>query len=290
MDNFPITARSLGPVYHINADRFERVYKESLSGYKDWDERPHCEEWLVRAENVSPYLSIDETALSCGEVYTILSNKQAGGRKGSIVAIVRGVRKEEVVSALRNIPESIREKVAEVTLDLSRGMHNIVRESFPNAELVLDRFHVQQLLGEAIQETRLHYKRMARMEEIDAMEEHKERLSRREQRRREVRRDASERRGRKRKRLNEAYRARRLENGDTRVELLTRSRYLLMCPAHKWTPSQKQRAEILFRLYPLAGEGIQPYPLLSYDIQQQQGHEGERTGKSEEMVPQCGRL
>jgi hypothetical protein len=32
------------------------------------------------------YLSIDETSLSHGELYTILTNKKAKGKKGSIVA------------------------------------------------------------------------------------------------------------------------------------------------------------------------------------------------------------
>ena len=39
-------------------------------------------------------------------------------------------------------------------------------------------------------------------------------------------------------------------NGDTRRELLIRSRYLLFKSADKWTEKQKQRAKILFEEYP----------------------------------------
>ncbi|WP_212126129.1 transposase, partial [Bacteroides pyogenes] len=39
-------------------------------------------------------------------------------------------------------------------------------------------------------------------------------------------------------------------NGETKKELLARSRYLLFKSAEKWTDSQKQRAEILFEQYP----------------------------------------
>ena len=39
-------------------------------------------------------------------------------------------------------------------------------------------------------------------------------------------------------------------NGDTRRELLIRSRYLLFKSADKWTERQKQRAAILFEEYP----------------------------------------
>ena len=42
----------------------------------------------------------------------------------------------------------------------------------------------------------------------------------------------------------------RYPNGDTRKELLIRSRYLLFKSAEKWTDGQKQRAAILFEEYP----------------------------------------
>lgn len=41
-----------------------------------------------------------------------------------------------------------------------------------------------------------------------------------------------------------------LANGDTRKELLARSRYLLFKSPEKWTDSQKQRAQVLFEEYP----------------------------------------
>ncbi|MES2796450.1 MAG: transposase [Bacteroidota bacterium] len=41
-----------------------------------------------------------------------------------------------------------------------------------------------------------------------------------------------------------------LENGDTLKQLLVRSKYLLFKNESNWTPSQAERAEILFRLYP----------------------------------------
>ena len=42
----------------------------------------------------------------------------------------------------------------------------------------------------------------------------------------------------------------RYESGDTKKELLARSRYLLFKSADKWTDRQKKRARILFELYP----------------------------------------
>jgi hypothetical protein len=42
-------------------------------------------------------LSIDEVALSQGELYTIVTNKRAKGRAGSIVAILNGTFSEQVI-------------------------------------------------------------------------------------------------------------------------------------------------------------------------------------------------
>lgn len=51
-------------------------------------------------------------------------------------------------------------------------------------------------------------------------------------------------------RLNAAYHPEKLENGETRAEILARSKYLLMMSPNKWTDTQKERAAILFREYP----------------------------------------
>jgi len=46
-------------------------------------------------------------------------------------------------------------KVEEVTLDMSESMRKIVRHRFPRAKRVIDRFHVQRLAFDAIQEIRI---------------------------------------------------------------------------------------------------------------------------------------
>lgn len=89
------------------------------------------------------YLSIDETSLSQGELYTILTNKAAKGRKGALVAMIKGTESEKIIEVLQQIPESARKKVKEVTLDLAPTMKKISRRTFPKAKLVADRFHVQ---------------------------------------------------------------------------------------------------------------------------------------------------
>jgi hypothetical protein len=46
-------------------------------------------------------LSIDETALSNGELYTILTNKAAKGKKGTIVAMIAGTKAQTVMLLLK---------------------------------------------------------------------------------------------------------------------------------------------------------------------------------------------
>ena len=147
METLPITARSFEKDYHINGDNFERSYKETISGFKTWEDADHAEDWVIIPKNMGTHLSIDETCLSTGEVYTILSNKEAHGRKGCLVAIVRGTKAKEVTSILKKILEVVRLQVEEVTLDFSDSMHQIVSACFPKAMITLDRFHHQQFFA-----------------------------------------------------------------------------------------------------------------------------------------------
>ena len=119
METLPITARSFEKDNHINGDNFERSYKETISGFKIWEDAGHAEDRVIIPKNMGTHLSIDETCLSTGEVYAILSNKEAHGRKGCLVAIVKGTKAKEVTSVVKKIPEAVRLLVEEVTLDFS---------------------------------------------------------------------------------------------------------------------------------------------------------------------------
>jgi transposase len=224
MDTCPITAQSLERYYHINGVQLERHYKEHLSDYSTWDQKGHAEQWLLFPENIDSRLSIDETSLSNGELYTIITNKAAKGKKGALVAIVAGTKAEDINMVMDKVPEEKLNLVEEVTLDMSGSMRNIVQHCFPKAQRVIDRFHVQQLAFDAIQEMRIAHR-------WDAINE-----------------DINERQ--KAKQENKKYKPQILENGDTIKQLLARSRYLLFKAPDKWSESQKLRSRLLFELYP----------------------------------------
>ena len=226
MDTYPISACSLEKFYYIDGHQLERQYKEHLSDYREWEEEDgsHAEEYLVFPENVGPHLSIDETSLSDGELYTIVTNKDAHGRKGAIVAIVAGTKSETVYTALWKIDKELREKVEEITLDLSSSMKTIAIMAFPKATKVIDRFHVQKLALDAVQELRIKF-RWDAMDRENAMK--KEAKAKGEDIKPEI-----------------------FSNGDTEKQLLIRSRYLLFKARKFWTESQHKRAQILFNRYP----------------------------------------
>jgi transposase len=104
-------------------------------------------------------LSIDETCLSSGEVYTFLTNKEGHGGKGTLAAVIRGTKAETAIAVLEMIPLSKRKEVEEITLGLSSSMMLIARTVFPKARITNDRFHVQKLYYDALDELRVTFRR-----------------------------------------------------------------------------------------------------------------------------------
>jgi len=224
LDNHPISSRSLEKHYFIDGDQLGQQYKDHLSDYHQWEQKEHAQEWMIFPDNVGEQLSIDETSLSNGELYTIVTNKAAKGRKGVLVAMIKGTKSETVIEKLLHIPERLRKRVVEITLDMAGSMRQIVKRCFPKAIRVIDRFHVQKLAYDALQEMRIAHRWDAINEETNALDN--------------ARWEKKE------------YVPIRFDNGDTKKQLLARSRYLLFKSPEKWSVTQKQRAKILFAQYP----------------------------------------
>jgi transposase len=162
--------------------------------------------------------------LSKGELYTIVTNKKAKGKAGSIIAIIAGTKAEQVIEHLLKIPSNKRYKVTEITLDMANVMKRIAKKCFPKATQVTDRFHVQKLALDALQDIRIKH----RWEAIDRENQ-------------EIKEASTK---------NETYIPQLFTNGDTLKQLLARSRYLLYKTKTDWTEKQQQRATILFENYP----------------------------------------
>lgn len=156
----------------VSGSRLERNYKDNLSDFRQWSQLDHAAEWMLLPQNMGVRLSIDETSL-CDDLFTILSNKDGHGRKGTIIAMVRGTRCGDVSEQLMKIPMEQRLAVTEVTMDFSDSMYAIVRKCFPNATIVIDCFHIVKRCGEAVEELRLKSKRQAQREQRKLQAEHR---------------------------------------------------------------------------------------------------------------------
>ena len=212
----------------MKPNTLEKQYKNVLSGYEQFREKNKKEieeESFVFAKNFGQDMAIDETGLIDGDLYTIVINKQAKSKKGALAAIIKGTKSSIITGAITDkVPFTKLVKIKEITLDLANSMDWTARQIAPNGLHTYDRFHVQQIVTDAVQAVRVKLRWKAIEEENDAV------LKARE--------------------LKVEFRPKTFSNGDTRKQLLARSKYFLYKPSSRWTKTQKQRSEILFKEYP----------------------------------------
>lgn len=227
IDGFiPHSTNSLGGLYGVDGKRLCRQYRTYLSHFQGWTQRSHA--------------------------------------KGSIVAIVASTKSETILPILRKIPEKLRQKATEITLDLAGSMALIAKKCFLQATLVTDRFQVQQLALEAVQDMRIQYRWQALEADNEALEQAKFNQS--------------------------AYQPEVVSNGDTVKQLLAHSRYVLYKKAANWTQSQRERAELLFNRYPDLKKAYELSQSLShiFEYTTDKRYGLARLAKWHEKVRQCG--
>jgi transposase len=214
-----LSIKLIAEMYCVNGKHFADLYRNKLSGYSDWLYEELSAGFYFNAANIGPYMSLDETCLSNGEVWTFLTNKDGKGGKGTLAAAIPGTKSDEIISILVSaMGKSVRRRVKEITCDLSPSMMLIAAEVFYNAHVVNDRFHVQQVYNEAIDEIRIDIRRKLIAEENE----------------RDKTTDIP------------TY-----SNGETMRQILARSKHTLMMSSNKWTDIQRHRVNILFKYHPI---------------------------------------
>ena len=205
----------------LNGQTLRRQYKEIISDYRIWNQLDHADEYILYPENFGEDMSLDETCLSNGDVYTILTDKAAHGGKGALAAMVRGVASDTVSAILRKVPLKQRLKVKTVTTDLSSAMMLTVRNVFPGASLdqlrIRHRWEVLDAENKAIREHRQKRKEAKSKQERDLIGQ---------------------------------WEPERMENGETMPQIMARSRHIILKHKSKWNDQQRIRARILFAKFP----------------------------------------
>lgn len=191
---------------------------------------------ILRAEHLGPHMAIGEKQLG-EEVHTVITNRDTGK-----VALLANTLKAKELSALAANFGDKAFGVSTITRDLPNGYGWFCREAFPNAGHIADKFHLVKGLMEACQDVRVRYRQEIPRDRRIRFEEHKHREKRRKGQR--------ELEGRRYKERKFTYAEEKTAHGETRLELLARSRFLLFKNQSQWTGKQSQRARALFDLYP----------------------------------------
>ena len=225
MDTRPDTMSNIASYFQVKSKTLQKHYKHQLSGYHQWEQKHHAEDYLIFPENITDSISIDEVSLSKGELYTIVTNKNTRCKnKKSVIAIINETEAKTIEKVLLKLPLESRNKVKEISFDMAPNKALAARNCSIKSSLVIDRFHVVRLVCDAMQHLRTQLRWKVIDDENEAIKKAKEQ-------------------GLK-------YKAEILTNGDTLRELLVRSKYLLYKYENDWTLNQKKRADLLFAIYP----------------------------------------
>ena len=96
-------------------------------------------------------LGLDEKSFLRGQSYISVCTDLEGRR---VLEVSPGRTAEEAMVALEVVPLAQREKIAAVAMDLSEACAKAVRNFFPKAAQVIDRYHVSALLNKALNAVR----------------------------------------------------------------------------------------------------------------------------------------
>lgn len=111
-------------------------------------------------------IGIDELSYRKGHKYVTTVTDQLSGR---IVWAQEGKSADTLMSFCKDLGEQRRSAIEVVTMDMSEAYIKAVKEMMPQAQVVFDRFHVQKLVNEALDETRREeWRRLRELDEEQA--------------------------------------------------------------------------------------------------------------------------
>ncbi len=231
IESKPISIGNVSYVLGMSSKKLQRWYQQVLSGFAQAkndgtidkhnlsiEEQEKVRKIVVpifKEENLGNQMAVDEKNIN-GTGYTILSNRQTN----KIALMASTFKTDELMQIIEKFDIEKRMQVKSLSRDMASNYDWLGRQAFMNAYHIIDKFHVIKNLMEQLQAIRIRY----RQSELAK------------------RREANQ--------SKQKYIETKLSNGDTILQLLARSRNLLFKLPDKWSEQQKQRAQVLFGLYP----------------------------------------
>ena len=189
---------------------------------------------IFKPENIGEKMAIDEKSIG-DDCYTIFTNSETG----KIAGICKCHDAGTLIIMMSRLGGEYLDRVKEVTRDMSNTYAEVLDVLFPNAKQVIDKFHetkdgmdYMQAFRVRLKNTQVNIERQEKAAHDKAFKENLKKPPR------------------ERVKMSKVYHPEKLENGQTKVELLARSKYLLYKMPNQWTTSQRYRAKLLFKHFP----------------------------------------
>jgi hypothetical protein len=236
----------------VDPKKLWRWYHDSLSGFLDPQvvKHRHEHDFIIKEKGVKKTIrvpifsmadmgedmAIDEKQIG-EEMHTILSNRQTG----KIALLAQSIKAKELIELLPKF-NCKGFFVKSITRDLSPSYDWFCRQVFCNSMHVADKFHIIKDLLDSCQDVRVRYRQELLTDKRLKYEDFKKQEHQRKQECKESKQPFIAQKF--------VYKETKATNGETLLELLARSRYLLYKYPNDWTISQKERALALFKQYP----------------------------------------
>lgn len=108
---------------------------------------------IFQPQNMGKSMSIDEKMIA-GKYSTIISNPETG----KIALLIESVKPIVLQQAIELFTEQARHQVQYISSDMSPMYKKICRSMFPNAKIIIDKFHVIKHIIDALNTVRLNIK------------------------------------------------------------------------------------------------------------------------------------
>ena len=85
-----------------------------------------------------------------GNLVTVVSDIS----EGNLIEMIDSHRCEEIIEVLMKQPIEVRKQVEEVSVDMWGGFPKVIKKVFPNAKVIIDRFHVMKVVNRDLNKLR----------------------------------------------------------------------------------------------------------------------------------------